>query len=50
VLGALGNVAPREMRKVLVDAMGTAKLAGRDHVELDDLALAKPAARQRIGF
>jgi ATP-dependent Lon protease len=50
VLEALGTVAPREMRKLLVDAMGTAKLAGRDHLEPDDLALARPAARQRIGF
>ena len=50
VLEALGSVAPREMRKLLVDAMGTAKLAGRDHLECDDLALSRPAARQRIGF
>src|SRR5687767_1317257 len=50
VLEALGSVAPRELRKLLVDAMGTAKLAGRDHLERDDLALARPAARQRIGF
>ena len=50
VLEALGSAAPREMRKLLVDAMGTAKLAGRDHLERDDLALARPAARQRIGF
>ncbi|HEY7242238.1 MAG TPA: AAA family ATPase [Burkholderiales bacterium] len=50
VLEALGGVAPRQMRKLLVDAMGTAKLAGRDHLERDDLALARPAARQRIGF
>jgi ATP-dependent Lon protease len=50
VLEALGSVAPREMRKLLVDAMGTAKLAGRDHLECRDLALSRPAARQRIGF
>lgn len=50
VLCALGDVAPREIRKVLVDGMGTAKLAGRDHLELEDLAVAKPALRQRIGF
>jgi ATP-dependent Lon protease len=50
VLEALGSVAPREMRKLLVDAMGTAKLAGRDHLECGDLALSRPAARQRIGF
>ena len=52
VLEALGNVAPRELRKLLVDAMGTAKLAGRDHLELEDLAIARPAGsvRHRIGF
>ena len=50
VLAQLGEVAPREMRKVLVDAMGTAKLAGRDHLEVEDLALVKPPIRQRIGF
>jgi ATP-dependent Lon protease len=50
VLEALGRIAPREMRKLLVDAMGTAKLAGRDHLECHDLAVSRPAARQRIGF
>jgi ATP-dependent Lon protease len=50
VLAALGEVAPREMRKVLVDAMGTAKLDGRDHVEVGDLAITAAPARQRIGF
>lgn len=50
VLAALGEIAPREMRKTLIDAMGTAKLAGRDHVEVSDLAIEKPVMRQRIGF
>jgi ATP-dependent Lon protease len=51
VLEVLGEVAPRIMRKALVDAMGTAKLAGRDHLEPTDFAIAaKPPVRQRIGF
>jgi len=50
VLGRLGKLAPRVMRKAIVDAMGTAKLAGRDHLEADDLALATPKPQQRIGF
>ena len=50
VLARLGELAPREMRKVIVDAMGTAKLDGRDHLEVRDLALALPKSKQRIGF
>jgi hypothetical protein len=38
------------MRKVLVDAMGTAKLDGRDHLEVQDLATGTQKTRQRIGF
>jgi ATP-dependent Lon protease len=50
VLAVLGDVAPRKMRKMLIDAMGTAKLAGRDHVEVADMAIAPPAQQSRIGF
>lgn len=50
VLDLLGSIAPREMRKVLVDAMGTAKLDGRDHLEVSDLPRADRGPRQRIGF
>jgi ATP-dependent Lon protease len=49
VLARLGELAPREMRKVIVDAMGTAKLDGRDRLEASDLAQ-PPKPRQRIGF
>lgn len=49
-IAKLGEVAPREMRKVLVSAMGTAKLAGRDHLESDDIVVAGAPVRQRIGF
>jgi ATP-dependent Lon protease len=50
VLDALADIAPRRMRKMLVDAMGTAKLAGRDHVEANDLAVDGSALKRRIGF
>lgn len=50
VLDMLGEVAPRLMRKILIDAMGTAKLDGRDHVRGDDLAIPRAPQRQRIGF
>ena len=50
VLGRLGELPPREMRKAIVDAMGTAKLDGRDHLEVADLAVKMAKTRQRIGF
>ena len=50
VLAALSEVAPRMMRKMLIDAMGTAKLAERDHVEAGDLALIPRHKERRIGF
>jgi ATP-dependent Lon protease len=50
VLGRLGELPPRAMRKAIVDAMGTAKLAGRDHVEVSDLSQSAPKSRPRIGF
>ena len=50
VLEKLGDLAPREMRKIIVDAMGTAKLDGRDHLEVADLAIVAPKVKPRIGF
>lgn len=50
VISRLGELPPRQMRKVLVDAMGTAKLDGRDHLEVQDLATETQKIRQRIGF
>jgi ATP-dependent Lon protease len=50
VLDMIGEVAPRHMRKILIDAMGTAKLAGRDHVRRDDVSIPSTPQRQRIGF
>lgn len=50
VISRLGALPPRQMRKAIVDAMGTAKLDGRDHLEVQDLATASQESRQRIGF
>jgi ATP-dependent Lon protease len=50
VISRLGELPPRQMRKVIVDAMGTAKLDGRDHLEVQDLTTATQKTRQRIGF
>ena len=41
---------PREMRKRLLDAMGNAKLAGRDTVRPDDFGRAVSAKKPTIGF
>ena len=50
VLEKLGELPPREMRKIIVDAMGTAKLDGRDHLEVCDVAIVAPKPKARIGF
>jgi ATP-dependent Lon protease len=50
VISRLGELPPRHMRNVIVDAMGTAKLDGRDHVEVRDLASGGQKIRRRIGF
>jgi ATP-dependent Lon protease len=48
-LDKLASLAPREMRRTLQAAFGTAKLAGRDELSADDIH--DPRARkQRIGF
>jgi ATP-dependent Lon protease len=49
VLERLAGLAPREMRRALVGAFGTAKLEGRSELTADDLA-ERSARRQRIGF
>lgn len=50
VLDALTHVAPREMKKRLVDAMGTALLKGRKTLVSDDVSNAQFGKRQGIGF
>jgi ATP-dependent Lon protease len=52
VLDRLGAVAPRELRKVLIDALGKAACAGRRQLHPDDVAAGRPGrARQNpFGF
>ena len=50
VADRLAHCAPREMRRQLVGAFGSAKLAGRSEIELHDLANERSARRVRIGF
>lgn len=50
VLGALSEVAPREMRKRLLDAMGTALMKGRKTLVADDVANQRRVQKQPIGF
>jgi ATP-dependent Lon protease len=49
VLDRLAGLAPREMRRALIQAFGTARLDGRDELKAEDLS-ARGARRQRIGF
>jgi ATP-dependent Lon protease len=48
-LTKLASLAPREMRRALQSAFGTAKLAGRSELQPDDVP-ANRNRRQRIGF
>jgi ATP-dependent Lon protease len=50
VLDTVAAHPPREMRKRLLDAMGNAKLAGRDVVKPDDFGRAVTARKPSIGF
>ncbi|HEY5897659.1 MAG TPA: AAA family ATPase [Burkholderiales bacterium] len=49
-LEKLAALAPREMRRAIQSAFGTAKLAGRSEVQPDDVQLSRSARRQKIGF
>ncbi len=49
VLDALEGVAPRELGHLLRSAFGSAKLAGRSEVTVDDLGM-RNRGRPRIGF
>jgi ATP-dependent Lon protease len=49
VIDRLAGVAPREMRRTLVGAFGTARLDGRNELIADDLS-ARTARRARMGF
>jgi ATP-dependent Lon protease len=51
VLERLATIPPRDMRKLLLDAFGTAQLAGRDHLTPDDIDSRKVCGRRaRVGF
>jgi ATP-dependent Lon protease len=51
VLGKLASIPPRDMRKLLLDAFGTAQLAGRDQLLPEDLDARKLCGRRaRMGF
>ncbi len=50
VADRLARCAPREMRRQLVGAFGSAKLAGRSEIGLQDLANERSARRTRMGF
>ncbi|MES2933801.1 MAG: AAA family ATPase [Pseudomonadota bacterium] len=46
----LANIAPREMRKTLLDGLGYAVAAGRDDVLGEDIRLRLHGNKQRMGF
>lgn len=50
VLDLLAGFGPREMRRVILNAFGNAKLDGREQIEERDLADHRPVRRHRIGF
>jgi ATP-dependent Lon protease len=50
LLEQMAEFSPREMRRVIFNAFGNAKLAGRDEVEETDIAESRPRHKQRIGF
>ncbi len=50
VLDKLSECAPREMRRILMNAFGNAKLAGRDEIKLTDVGDSRASRKQRIGF
>jgi ATP-dependent Lon protease len=50
VLDKLAPVSPRDMRKTLLDGLGYAVAAGREHVGLEDIRLKSVPGRNRIGF
>jgi ATP-dependent Lon protease len=51
VIDRLAAVPPRDMRKLLLDAFGTARLAGRDHLVCEDVDARRLCGRKaRVGF
>ncbi len=51
VLDRLAEIPPRDMKKLLLDAFGNARLAGRDHLVPEDIELQKLCGRRaKMGF
>ncbi|MGE5471920.1 MAG: AAA family ATPase [Bacteroidota bacterium] len=50
VLECLGSLPPRDMRRRLLAAFGTAKLDGRNYLEEGDFAQARMGRSRKIGF
>lgn len=50
VLDRLAQLSPREMRRIILNAFGNAKLAGRDEIEPEDVEDHRTVRKQRIGF
>jgi ATP-dependent Lon protease len=50
VLERLGSLPPRDMRKKLMAAFGSAKLEGRNCLEEGDFELARMGRSRKIGF
>jgi ATP-dependent Lon protease len=49
-LEKLASITPREMRRAIQSAFGTAKLAGRSEMQPDDVQVGRAGRRQKIGF
>lgn len=50
VLDRLAGVSPRDLRKTLLDALGHAVTAGREHVAAADIRVKATPGKGRIGF
>jgi len=50
VADKLAESSPREMRRILMNAFGNAKLAGRDEIAAVDVGEGRGPRKQRIGF
>ena len=49
-MGRLAELSPRDMRRIIFNAFGAAKLEGRDVIEARDITDRRAGRRQRMGF
>jgi ATP-dependent Lon protease len=49
-LDAIAQASPRDMRRAILHAFGTARIDGRDEVRADDIRLERGTRRRPIGF